>query len=211
MLTDTQRPGQARSLCSGVSSKTKKQLHKRRDMRKILLLFIIALSFKANCQNSNYFSIPNYDCEIASDKKFRNSKEVIFVFPNDKDSSTYVEWTKNWKNGLKRFGADCIIKYENELSPQDFNKTMLILGTINSFQSWNRFEIPIKQSAAGFEFTDLNYFELDNSIFYISYSNFNLYILFEKLKIRENKIQKNLERISVPLFIISAVTGLNKS
>ncbi|NOU45587.1 MAG: hypothetical protein HOO86_00840 [Bacteroidales bacterium] len=137
-------------------------------MRSIALTLFLLLTIQANCQNNNYFQIPGYDCEITSDKKFRSSKEILFVFPNDKDSLTYKEWTKSWINGFKRFGSECEIKYESELNEQDFEKPMLVLGSIYSFRRWNSFETPIKQITKGFRFGDLKFHQFDDAIFYIS-------------------------------------------
>lgn len=137
-------------------------------MKNIVLTLFLLLTIKANCQNNNYFQIPSYDCEIGSDKKFRSSKEVLFVFPNNKDSLTYTEWTKSWINGFKRFGVECTIKFESELNAQDFEKPMLVLGSINSFQSWNSFKTPIKQIKKGFRFGNLKFHQPDDAIFYIS-------------------------------------------
>ncbi len=95
-------------------------------MRNLLLLFLIVLSINANCQNNNLLSIPAYNCDnaSASNKKFMNSKEIIIVIPNDKDSSTYFKWfTSKVLINLNRMGKKGILLHENELSEVNFNES----------------------------------------------------------------------------------------
>ena len=137
-------------------------------MRNIVFILILLLTIKANCQNSNYISLPSYDCDGSSYKKSVSSKEIIFVFPNDKDSSTYMDWIKPIREKANKRNINCIIKFENELIPDDFRKSLWIIGLINSFQNWDRFNTPIKRIANGFAFADLRFSKSNDAIFYFS-------------------------------------------
>ena len=127
----------------------------------------MAHSQEINSQSHDYL-ILEYDCNSVAINKLVSAKEILFVFPSDRDSLIYKEQTSNWRKGISKAGAKCIVKYEQQLSPKDFNKNMLIFGNISKFKNWNTFKIPIKRESHGFKFGDYSFTEENDAISFIS-------------------------------------------
>jgi hypothetical protein len=57
---------------------------------------------------------------------------------------------------------------ESELKADDYNKKMHVWGVVTDFKYWDKFDMPINQTAKGFEYSGLIFENIGNSMFYIN-------------------------------------------
>lgn len=136
-------------------------------MKNTITLLLIVISVVSFGQN-NYFSIPEYDCNNTSINKITETGEIVFVFPNSSDSLVYLEWTSLTRERASNFSINVLVRFEHELTENDFEKSMIIVGIINDFKNWERFEVPILKQTNGFEFGEMTFQLPEQSMFYIS-------------------------------------------
>ena len=143
-------------------------------MKTLLYLTLFISSVLMGCKASHEYSILKYDCKGTATHRLASSNKILFVFPNDDDSVTYKEQTLFWRENIARHKIECSIKYENQLIEEDFNKTMFVFGTINSFKNWEKFSTPVINTKIGFEFGGRKLNHRNDAILYIPDSTINI-------------------------------------
>jgi hypothetical protein len=130
------------------------------------MLFLAAFLFAvaAFAQNDNYIdakALPLPDGTGKTSawatryKKVQDERGEVVVIPdrpsNEVAFGPIVRFYKN-------------VKKESELTPEDFEKAMTLLGNPADFKDWERFGVPIRRIEGGFEFKNERYTDLLDGI-----------------------------------------------
>jgi hypothetical protein len=130
---------------------------------------LILITFLFSCTNDyiDVKTLPRPDCsgETSIEKAFNKKTKKLLVIP-DSPSET-IEF--NEILGFYKYQyPDSLIRTESELIQEDFTQGMDIYGNINDFENWEKFDLPVKKLANGFEFSDRKYKGKSDAIYYIS-------------------------------------------
>jgi len=126
------------------------------------LVFAINLSICGFGQDSldiSLFSKPDMTGKLWQD--FFNGDSILFVIPD-------VELSKTDSMVLFACKRSSKLIKESELKADDYNKKMHVWGVVTDFKYWDKFDMPINQTAKGFEYSGLIFENIGNSMFYIN-------------------------------------------
>ncbi len=131
-------------------------------MKKIvfIILGLFSISVQAQQSFSEACDLPGYDCNQRGFKNI-NKNELIIVLPNDSSDILSV----NFKKYIKSTGK---IKTESQLRKNDFRKALWILGPINLYSNWDRFELPVKKVNKGFKIKEFAFTDSLDGFNYIT-------------------------------------------
>lgn len=127
--------------------------------------------FTLSCTNSvDYIDVktlPRPDCTGKNSiwNEFAKNPIKILVIPDSpSDTAGFYKMFKI----KKRQYHDTLICRESELLADDFANGLEILGNINDFKLWERFDLPIEKLDYGFNYSNKDYKDKLDGIFYIS-------------------------------------------
>jgi hypothetical protein len=137
---------------------------------KLILLSIILiclLPIQISAQGRSIKDLPQPDWKFKLLQAFFKTAEFVFVITDVEDSVTYKNiWTLCKKRSMPN--VRIVVKHENQLAEDDYDKHMLVCGPIHCFKKWDTFGIPIKQIQDGFQFGPNSFNDANDGVFFIS-------------------------------------------
>lgn len=131
-------------------------------MKRIAFVIYSLLSFSIQAQQtySEKFNLPGYDC---SQRGFKNidKSNLVVVLPDE--SSGIL--SANFKEYIESLGE---MKTESQLLESDFKKSLWILGPIDLYSNWSKFDLPIQKVKNGFKINEFTYTDSLHSFNFIT-------------------------------------------
>ena len=140
---------------------------------KTVLLSIIAILFftlQTNAKERSIKTLPQPDWNFTLLQAFFKTAEFVFVTTDVEDSVTYKNICTLCKQRSMP-NVRIVVKHENQLSEEDYDKHMLVCGPIHCFKKWDTFGMPIKRIQDGFQFSPNTFDDANDGIFFISSDN----------------------------------------
>lgn len=130
-------------------------------------LILCIILFSCTTEYIYVKTLPRPDCsgETSIEKEFYKNTKKLLVIPDA--PSDPIEFNKVLSFYKAQY-PDSLVKTESELVQDDFSKGLDIYGNINDFENWEVFNLPIKQLAFGFKFSNRKYTNDADAMYYIS-------------------------------------------
>ena len=137
---------------------------------KIILLSIILiclLPIQISAQGRSIKDLPQPDWNFKLLQSFFKTAEFVFVITDVEDSVAYKNIWMNCKDHSMP-NVRIVVKHENQLAKEDYDKHMLVCGPIHCFKKWDTFGMPIKRIQDGFQFGPNSFDDANDGVFFIS-------------------------------------------
>lgn len=138
-------------------------------MKKVLALSIFIIPFiycHSYAQDDASSDLPQPDWTFERVMRFYETDRYVFVIATIEDTVTYKGIWERAKSIKPDVEAE--VKYENQLDLEDFQERMFICGTIQAFDSWDAFGLPIEKIPGGFRFGSYSFVGKDDGILFLS-------------------------------------------
>jgi hypothetical protein len=139
-------------------------------MKKVILLstvLVCLFPFQISAQGRSIKDLPQPDWKFKLLQAFFKTAEFVFVITDVEDSVAYKNIWMNCKDHSMP-NVRIVVKHENQLAKEDYDKHMLVCGPIHCFKKWDTFSLPIKRVQDGFQFGPESFGDANDGIFFVS-------------------------------------------
>ena len=138
----------------------------RNNMKYLFLIGTLILLISCSDNYIDVRTLPRPDCSLKVNiyDDFRKDSVQLMVVPDSEDIQVY----NNIKSIFRYDLPELKIRFESELTDDDFNKSLYICGDISKFKYWEKYDLPVNKLKNGYSFKNRKYQNKDDGIFYIS-------------------------------------------